>query len=118
MGWSEEVHANRIQLPNRKKQSSQHNIASPQPRKPNASLLPIVLVAGAASSALWWRKGGHKNFNGVDPLREITAFLRRLFKGPGKRLTQSQSGNWKATRPGNMAAAAATQRAQVRMIYF
>lgn len=113
MGWSDEVHANRIQTTNRKNQTSQHRIATPQPRKPNASVLPIALVACAAATTIWWRRGGHENFQGVDPLQEITAFLKRLFGGPGKRLSQSKSGNWKASRPGNMAGAAAAQRAQV-----
>jgi hypothetical protein len=117
MGWSDQVHANRIQSTSRKNQTSKHNISNPQPRKPNASVLPIVIVAGAASSAIWWRKGGHKHFNGVDPLGEIIAFVKGLFRGPGKRLTQSNSGNWKANRPGNMAAAAAAQRAQVRFYF-
>jgi hypothetical protein len=114
MGWSDQVHANRFQTTNRKNQaSSQHSISTPQPRKPNASVFPIALVAGAAASSIWWRKGGHKKLQGVDPLQEIVAFVKRLFGGSGKRLTQNQSGNWKGSRPGNMAGAAAAQRAQV-----
>jgi hypothetical protein len=117
MGWSDQVHASRIQSTSRKIQSSQSNIPTPRPRKPNSSVLPIALVAGAVSSALWWRKGGHEKFKGKDPVGEIASFIKRLFGGSGKRLTQRQSGNWKANRPGNMAAAAATQRAQASSFF-
>ncbi len=116
MGWSDQVHATRIQSASKKNLSSQHQISTPQPRKPNAGLLPIALVAGAAASTIWWRKGGHKNFQGVDPLREITAFIKRLFAGPGRKLTQAKSGNWKGNKPTNMAGAAAAQRAQVSFL--
>jgi len=118
MGWSDQVHANRIQSTSRKNHSSHSNIPCPRPRKPNAGILPIALVAGAASSAIWWRKGGHEKFKGMDPVGEITAFFKRLFGGSGKKLTQRQSSNWKENRPGNMAAAAATQRAQVSFLFF
>lgn len=118
MGWSDQVHANRIQSTNRKNHSLQSNIPTPTPRKPNASVFPIALVAGAVSSAIWWRKAGHKNFKGKDPVGELAAFVKRLLGGSGKKLAQSQSGNWKSNRPGNMAAAAATQRAQVSLLIF
>ena len=119
MGWSDEVHANRMQLARRKNGSQpQYHLSTPQPRKSNAGSLPIVLITGAVASAMWIKKNGSRLSGGRDPLAQLGNFFKRLIGGSGRKLTNKQSQTstqWKNSRPGSMAAAAAAQRAQVRL---
>lgn len=118
MGWSDEVHASRIQA-SRKKQVSHHrSLPPPQPKKANSGLVPIAVVAAAGAGALIARKNGVKLLGDGDPLARLGSFLQRLLGGGGRKLTEGKrkanSTQWKQSRPQDMAAAAAAARAQVR----
>lgn len=114
MGWSEEVHASRMASAPRKRQSS--HLPLPQPRKPNAGIFPIAVVAAAGTGALLMRKNGVKLPVGCDPLARLVGFLQRLLGGGGRKVSDGKrkggSTKWKQARPQEMAAAAAATRAQ------
>ena len=118
MGWSQEVHASRVQSTPRKKIQSQPHLPLPKPTKTNAGLFPIIFVVGAISTSLWWRKSSHNLGGGQEPLAAVGKFFQRLLGGPGKRTGKSRNDQWKGTRPASMAAAAAAQREQVSFTFY
>jgi hypothetical protein len=114
MGWSDEVHASRVQSAPRKKQSQGRF----QGKQPNAGLIPIAVVAAAGAGTLLARRNGVNLLGDGDPLARLGAFLQRLLGGGGRKLSNGKrkSGTttqWKSSRPQDMAAAAASARAQV-----